>query len=76
MQLYAFKFREKGSKTYLSVVIAAENDKDFSKKSEQFIYADHGYDIDRRTLSWTGPSIPLTNKNEALVIYGDLDDLT
>lgn len=78
MFIYALKFREKGEKTYKSILIHAKDVAEMRTKFDKFIKDDMGYDVDKRTISWAGNSIPFMalNYNDPTVIYGDLDELT
>lgn len=73
--IYAVKFKEKGNKEQvISVLFEAQSEKEFSGKLKRF-FEDEAYDVDKRTISWSGNSVPLS-RNNALVIYADLDELT
>ena len=77
MNTYALKFREKGEKEYKSILIQAKDVVEMREKFDKFVEEDM-YDVDRRTISWAGNSIPFMTPNgrHAIVIDANLDDLT
>lgn len=76
MNIYAIKFREKDSKEYLSAIFQAIDATDLNLQVENFI-KNGDFDIDRRTISWTGGSIPLhSDFSKPLIIYTNLDNHT
>ncbi|HBI01193.1 MAG TPA: hypothetical protein DDY18_06170 [Flavobacterium sp.] len=76
MQIYAIKFRNKGEKVYTSALFTARTHQSFSKKLKKFLGTDNGMEVDRRTISWSGGSIPLGSTQKPLLIYTDLDSVT
>lgn len=71
MNLYALKFREKGEKKYQSALIMAKDDDELNV-SVQKLYKDEGLDIDKRTVTWTGSSIPFMMNNGEVEIFQGL----
>ncbi len=77
MNIYGIKFREKGETNYITILIPALSEIDLKQKFDKWL-VDEGkwYDIDRRTISWSGDSIPLSSRGEPFVIATNLDGLT
>lgn len=74
MNIYALKFREKGEKEYKTVLIPAKDDVELKEKFDKFL-EDYEYDIDKRTISWAGGSVPfMTTNSGPEVIYANLDE--
>lgn len=76
MQIYAIKFRNKGERVYTSALFTATTRASFQKKLKKFLGTYEGSEVDRRTISWSGGSIPLGSTQEPLLIYTDLDNVT
>lgn len=76
MNIYGIKFREKASSIYISVLIQADSEEEASKKFYESICKDDFYDVDKKTISWTGASIPLSSRGEPLILYTNLDGAT
>ena len=74
MFVYALKFREKGEKKYKTVFIQAKDINEMDVKFEKFLEEDF-YDVDRRTISWAGGSIPFMSYNGVEVIDANLDEI-
>jgi hypothetical protein len=75
--MYGFKFREKGSKQKMSVVILADSEQEAKVRFWEEVAKDENIDIDKRTVAWDGSSSPLDNFNGLLFLHGaNLDDLT
>lgn len=74
MFVYAVKFREKGEKDYKTVLIHAKDHTELDLKFKQFVEEDL-YDVDRRTVSWAGGSVPFSTSDRPVVIYANLDEL-
>lgn len=75
MNIYAYKFREKGKKDYVSVLLAADTAVQANHKFESEVMTDLGYDIDRRTISWAGSTVPFMSGNRPEFVYANLDDI-
>jgi len=77
MNIYALKFREKGEKTYKSILIQAKDAVELKEKFDKFI-EEEIYDVDKRMVSWAGGTIPFMQPNDrtGTVIYANLDELT
>jgi hypothetical protein len=77
MNIYAVKFREKGEKAYKTVLILAKDENELGDNLKRFFNQDI-YDVDKRTISWAGNSIPFMSltSGRATVIYADLDEIT
>lgn len=77
--LYSIKFRERGSKDYLSAIIMADDEQQAAKIFDENIVNSknwNGYDVDKRTISWAGGSLPLAFDTECLVLAVNLDTIT
>jgi hypothetical protein len=74
IKTYALKFREKGSKEYKTVLIMTADDAELNNKFEVFALKGD-YNIDHRTVSWAGNSIPFLTKDKPTVVYVDLDEV-
>jgi len=73
MNLYAIKFREKGEREYRTVLIMATGHADLKTKWDDMLAdQDNPYDVDLRTVSWAGGSVPLSN-GQPVVLYTNLD---
>lgn len=78
MKIYAIKYRLKGEKAYSSAIFVAENQPELAKKVRAWLKLKSQEEIDKRTLKWVGPSIPVAtvNHSEPFIIYADLDNYT
>lgn len=74
MKLYALKFKEKGQTQYLSVLIMAKDDDDMRLQWKEFL-KDDSYNIDKRTVTWAGNSIPFGVYGKPEVLVVDLDEV-
>ncbi len=76
--MYGFKFREKGSKEKKSVIILADSETEAVTRFWEEVAKDEWLDIDKRTVTWDGESVPLGSFNDGLLyLHGiNLDDLT
>lgn len=73
---YGIKFKEKGKKKpYISIIFSAKDQTDLNDQLEIFLKQED-YNIDRRTISWAGGSVPLNRGCGPLMIYANLDDFT
>lgn len=74
--IYAVKFREKGEKQIISALFEVKSATDFQNQMNDFINKGD-FDIDKRTISWSGNSVPLKGPTRSpLIIYSDLDETT
>lgn len=74
-QVFALKFREKGSKTYRTVFIHAQDQDHCGRKFHEEVLEDLGLDVDKRTISWAGGSIPFMHTGGVETIYTNLDEI-
>lgn len=75
MKVYGLKYREKGNKNYISVLFLCQDEQQLKVDFEKYI-DENFIDLDRRTVSWTGNSIPLLTQGSPLQIDANLDTLT
>jgi len=74
MKLYATKFREKGDKEYKTVLIMAKDFDEYREKFADFLKVGE-YDVDKRTISWAGNSVPFMSEGRAEVLCTNLDEV-
>jgi hypothetical protein len=72
--LFGIKFREKGSSEVLSYIVVASSEAEAFDKFTKEVLNDDGYDVDKRTITWGGSSIPLSH-SEGIILYNNLDKI-
>jgi len=73
--LHAIRFREKGHDTYQTALILAKDEIEATDIFHTKIVPDDAYDIDMRTLSWAGTTIPWMGGRDHFVLDFDLNKI-
>lgn len=76
MDIYGIKFKRKGESQVISALFTAQSMTSFRKKLAKYLKTKDGQDIDKRTITWSGDTIPLGRTDGPVMIYQDLDGLT